>query len=549
MERRVQRPVFNLQHTLRTLLDDMGDGVAVGRSEEKGLQNQDVERALNQLAVEGRRSAFRHRVVGRQIPIDNLPVSTVPERTPGISKGASRTIVRVAAALLLAAAGACARTSNAHPCGPEEQDPSAECGVVSVFENQRVQEGRRIDIHFTVLRALSGASHDAVFVLAGGPGAPGSSMRGIADGWLAPIRDAADIVFIDQRGTGKSNALLCPTNAATNPASVFGHVIDPIAVEGCRRRLETHADLTQYTTDASAADMDSVRARLGYERISLYGVSYGTRLAQAYMRRFPDRVRVSVLDGVLPFGEVAVSYARSLQQSLDRAFSACRQNPNCQGAHPRLAEDFISLERRLTKEPARAIVTPLSGSAVSVRLSVGDFNYAVRGILYGARGWTELPDMVGRAVESRDVGEFAQRYLDRATRIDSQLALGLHLSVVCGEDLAFVTDAAANTAAAGTILGRYLVDEYRTACAEWPRSAVREDAQRPANARIPTILLSGYFDPVTPPEFAERVAGSLPINLLIVSPSTAHGSASACSGAIIGALRTGRLEGLPRSCQ
>jgi pimeloyl-ACP methyl ester carboxylesterase len=456
---------------------------------------------------------------------------------------------RGAALWLLAGTVACGGRASVHPCGLEEQDRSAECRVVPVFENQTTREGRRIDIHVTVLRATSRAARQAVFVLAGGPGEPGSAMRGIADGWLAPMRDAADLVFVDQRGTGESHALPCPTHAATDPASAFGHLFDPLAVRQCRQRLETQADLTQYTTDAAAADLDEVRSALGYAQVSLFGVSYGTRLAQAYMRRFPSRVRVAVLDAVLPFGEAVVSYARSLEQALDRTFSACGQDLRCRRVHPHLSEDFASLQQRLAKTSLRATVTPSTGVTVSVQMSAGDFDYAVRGILYRREGWTELPDMIGRAVASGDLSEFAQRYWERATGIDGRLALGLHLSVLCAEDVAFATDAAANAAAAGTVLGRYVFDEYRRACAEWPRAMIPDDSRRPVDARVPTVLVSGYFDPVTPPEFAERVGRSLPLSLLIVSPSTAHGSASQCpSRAIIVALTSGGVQGLPRVC-
>jgi pimeloyl-ACP methyl ester carboxylesterase len=551
MERRIQRPVLDLQHTLRTLLNDVGDGVAVGRAEQERPQNQDVERALDQLAVERRCAAFGHRLFNRHIPIDNLPLSTVPERTPRIAMRDVHLRGCGGAALwLFAGTVACGGRANVHPCGFDEQDRSAECRVVPVFENETTRDGRRIDIHVTVLRATSRGTREAVLVLAGGPGEPGSAMRGIADGWLAPIRDAADVVFVDQRGTGESHALPCPTTAATDPASAFGHIFDPLAVRQCRQRLETEADLTQYTTDAAAADLDEVRAALGYAQVSLYGVSYGTRLAQAYMRRFPGRVRVAVLDGVLPFGEAVVSYARSLQEALDRTFSACGHDPRCRRVHPHLPEDLASLQRRLAMASLRATVTTSTGLTVAVQMTAGDFDYSVRGILYRPQGWTELPDMIGRAVESGDLSEFAQRYWERAVGIDGRLALGLHLSVLCAEDVAFATAAAANAAAAGTVLGRYVFDEYRRACAEWPRATIPDDSRRPVDARVPTVLVSGYFDPVTPPEFAERVARWLPLNLQIVSPSTAHGSASQCpSSAIIGALRSGGVQGLPRVCQ
>ena len=142
-------------------------------------------------------------------------------------------------------------------------------------------------------------------MFAGGPGQPGTGMAGSATGWAGAVRADQDIVLIDQRGTGLSNPLNCPRRAASNPAAAFGHVYDPDWVKACRAELETRADLSQYTTINAVEDTEDIRQRLGYEKIALFGVSYGTRMAQAYLRAHPDTVSAVVLDGVaavpLPF--------------------------------------------------------------------------------------------------------------------------------------------------------------------------------------------------------------------------------------------------------
>src|SRR5262249_5313692 len=157
---------------------------------------------------------------------------------------------------------------------------------------------------------------------------------GIADGWLRPLRATLDIVFIDQRGTGASHGLGCQSAAAADPATVFGHVYDPAFVTRCRDELARDADLAKYPTDDAAADLQEVRRRLGYARISLYGVSYGTRMAQAYMRRYPSRVRSAVLDGVVPFDvAIPLTYAASAELAIERIWAACRDLGSC-GGHP-----------------------------------------------------------------------------------------------------------------------------------------------------------------------------------------------------------------------
>jgi pimeloyl-ACP methyl ester carboxylesterase len=180
----------------------------------------------------------------------------------------------------------------------------------------------------------------------------------------------------------------------------------------------------------------------------------------------------------------------------------------------------------------------------------GDFGYAVRGILYDGIAFQTLPDMIGRAAASGDVSEFAEAYWRRRVRFDDTLALGMYLSVVCAEDVPFVRDADIEPASAGTFLGRYLVDEYRAACAIWPRGSVPADVHAPLTAAVPTLLISGAFDPVTPPEFADRVAKYLPQSRTILSPYTAHGSAAACARpAALHVLAGNTLPTMPDVCR
>ena len=437
------------------------------------------------------------------------------------------------------------------PCTYGRDRAPAECGRLTVFENRAAGQGRRIDIHFTVVRADRPGARQALFLFAGGPGVGSSTLAPSADGWARPVRARQDIVLVDQRGTGRSHLVDCPFNTEANPAAAFGHVFDPAAVARCRAALEQNADLTQYTTDLAVEDVEDIRARLGYDKVSLYGGSYGTRMAQAYLRRYPARVTAVVLDGVAPFDNaVPLTYARSAQQALDRVFSACAADPACRRAHPRPAEDMAAILRRLAAAPVKATVTRRTGPPVTVQMRAGDFTYAVRGILYNARTALELPDLLGRAAASGDLSEFAQRYFDRQVGFEGRLAYGVHFSVFCSEDVAFPTEREIVEATSGTFIGRYLFDEYRNACARWPRSAIRPDARTPVTARAPTLLLSGWFDPVTPPEFAERVARALPENRLVVSPSTAHGSVFGCAGpAAAHVLTRGTFEGMPDVCR
>jgi pimeloyl-ACP methyl ester carboxylesterase len=437
------------------------------------------------------------------------------------------------------------------PCTSGRAGARAECGQLLVPENRTTGQGRRIPINVMVLRAETPGAKTALFLLAGGPGQGSTSMAGTANGWMAPLRPSMDMVLMDQRGTGGSNALSCETEIAANPAAAFGHVRDPEVIRKCLVALQPRADLTQYTTDVAVADMEELRVRLGYDKIALYGGSYGTRIAQEYLRRHPDRTRAVVIDGVLPFDVGGpLSYARSLDGSIDRMLANCRAVPACQQANPSLAADLAAILKRLGQAPAKATVRPATGDPVTVTMSRGDFLYAMRGMLYTAGAQNDLPSMITEAAATGDVSAFAQRYWARAVSMGRSISYGMHLSVLCPEDVNALTDARVAAETGATRIGNYIVNEYRTACALWPKARVAADFRTPVKARVPVLLVSGKYDPVTPPEFGERIAKSMPLARHIVVSTSGHGSASGCPrAAALHVLSKGTLEGLPEVCR
>jgi pimeloyl-ACP methyl ester carboxylesterase len=427
----------------------------------------------------------------------------------------------------------------------------AECGTIRVFEDRHARKGRMIDIAFARWRSTSQPAAGAVFMLAGGPGGNGASMAGLVDAWFQPLRATLDFVVIDQRGTGNSNSLFCARDADARPEATFGHVFNPAWVKECRTALEAKADLRMYTTDLAAEDMDDVRAALGYEQIRVYGGSYGTRLAQAYMRQFPARTKAVVLDGAMPVDtRIPLTYATTAQQALDRVIDQCAAAPECRKLHPTLRADFARILGRFQAGPVTTTVNSPGRPPVSVTMSVGDFGYAIRGILYSAAMIRDLPDWIGRAARTDDVSEFAQRYWERQLQFSRSFSTGLHLSILCSEDAAFIGDADITPAVTGTFLGRYVIDEYRNACALWPVTTVPADLRRPVTSAIPTLLVSGFFDPVTPPSFADQIARTLSVSQHLVSPRGAHGSAGQCPlSAARFVLGSGTLSGMPDGCR
>ncbi|MFN0180584.1 MAG: alpha/beta fold hydrolase [Gemmatimonadales bacterium] len=452
--------------------------------------------------------------------------------------------------IVLALAVVQPRHLGAQSCGPEELGPRAECGRITVFEDRARESGRKIEVHYVVLRAEQPVGKEPVFMFAGGPGGASRELADLVNGPYQGVRKQRDVVLVDQRGSGLSNPLICPTAAAEHPQVAFGHVFDPAVMRGCRSTLETHADLNLYTTEIAVLDIDEIRARLGYGRVIVWGASYGSRLAQAYARRYPANTIAVVLDGVVSFDfHAPATYARSLQTAVERVFADCRAWRACRDSFPSVEGDFAALLAKVQAGPVSARVARSAGdSGVEVRLSAGDFGYAVRGIMYSSRGARALPGLIHRAARTGDLSGFAQRYWERVVNFGT-FADGLHFSIFCAEDVPFIADGEIAGLTAGTFLGSYLLDEYRDGCRDWVRAPVGPRIQEPLSGDVPVLLVSGWFDPVTPASYAERVAATLPRSRHILVRNEAHGSTFGCARpAVIHALTEGTLEGLPSVC-
>ena len=437
-------------------------------------------------------------------------------------------------------------TQQAAPCPANGFGDGAECRVLMVAENPEDPRSRKIPIRYALLKATGPSPKpEAVLLFSGGPGAASTEMvEFVKQGPLAAIRQVRDFVLVDQRGSGGSNPLMCPAALKQHPERAFGTLFPPVAIKECQARLPAHADLTRYTTDYAIGDIELIRQALGYPKLILYGGSYGTRIAQAYARRYPDRTKALILDGVVPFDfSLPLSYAATLQESIDRLIA---RNDSL----PRLREQWNSLVARFREKPVQVTVTPRSGAPVKVGMSLGDFGYAVRGVLYRVDLSQQLAARIAEAASTGNLDWFAGRYYSRAADFEEDFADGLHLGAVCNEELVWIKDTDIGPATSGSFIGTYLVDEYRAACRGWPKAKVAPDFQRPLTASIPTLLVSGLFDPVTPPRVADRVAKHLPKVLHIVDSSGHHGSAFGCARpATMHVFREGTLEGAPRTCR
>ena len=220
-----------------------------------------------------------------------------------------------------------------HPCDVPGVAGGGRCGALTVYENRASGTGRRISLNIVVVPAAGlTPARDPVFWLEGGPGGAATGAIGpVSNQYLRGVRTDRDLVFVDQRGTGKSSPLDC--DLGDSPADLdryFGPLFPVDLVRACREKLEQTADLTQYTTSIAADDLDDVREALGYPVINLAGASYGTQAALVYMRRHREHVRSSFLVGVAPPDfRLPLPFARAAQHALDMTLADCAADRSC----------------------------------------------------------------------------------------------------------------------------------------------------------------------------------------------------------------------------
>jgi len=410
-------------------------------------------------------------------------------------------------------------------CQPPGVKGPAKCGTLEVYENRATKKGRMISLNILVLPATGDKREPDPWVyFSGGPGSAATEdAAGLADVFKR-IREHRDMLFVDQRGTGKSNGLDCPMYNPDDLQSYLGYFFPVEDIRKCRPQLEAKADLTLYTTDIAIDDMDEVRAALGYEQLNLFGGSYGTRAALTYLKRYPKRVRTATLQGVAPPNEyMPLDFPLGNERALQGILAECAADEACNAAFPNLKDESKSLLAQLIKGPVEVEVQkPNSSERVKVKLSRDLAAEAIRYMLYNPVGASRVPLIIHLAAQGNFVPltEAALRFrkLLVATGFN-----GMYLSVTCAEDLPWIKPGEGERMAANTFLGDYRLRQQREACALWPRATIAKDYADPVRSDVPVLILTGELDPVTPPSNGDAVAKALKNSLHIVVPHGAHG--------------------------
>jgi pimeloyl-ACP methyl ester carboxylesterase len=431
--------------------------------------------------------------------------------------------------MLLAGAPALARTPFSacrleHPSGLVSAE--AECARVQVPENPKLAAGRHLELFVARIPALSRKhSSEPLFLLAGGPGLGASVFYASAAPVFARIRRDRDIIIVDQRGTGKSHPLDCPFNESQMWEASDAETAR--VMRNCRDSLARDHDLSQYTTSVAVHDLDKVRAALGYARIHLYGSSYGTRVAQHYARRYPQHTGALILDGVVPPTRIlGTSTPLDAERSLQRVLARCHEDRLCAQRFGDPVADYRQLRSHLqTNGPVKIALThPTSGVATTLDFSSEMLAGALRLSGYSASQAALLPLALHLANTEKNYTPLAAQFLLAAADIDAVVAYGMHNSVVCTEDVPFLTESVADRKAlAETFLGTAQIDSLRALCIDWPRGPIDTDFHQSLASQSPALILSGTADPVTPAYFGDDAMLGFKHAIHLKLPDQGHG--------------------------
>ncbi|HEX4440087.1 MAG TPA: alpha/beta fold hydrolase [Thermoanaerobaculia bacterium] len=442
------------------------------------------------------------------------------------------------------------------PCDVPGLPGKARCGTYEVWENREARSGRRIPLKVVVVPATGpDRASDPFTFFHGGPGAAATDVAPDLAHAYAKILERRDILLVDQRGTGGSHPLNCEIFQPPGGLQAALGAFFPLeAVRQCRATLEKDADLELYTTSIAMDDIDDVRAALGYDRLNILGGSYGTRAAQVYMRRHPEHVRTVILEGVVPMDDkLPLHIPPGAERALRGVLGECAQDAACHAAFPRLEEESRAVWATLARGPVTArVLNPNTGEPVDVSLSRDLGAEGVRYMLYSSSASGEVPAVLHQAFLG-DYTAMAERAITGRVQIVASGSIGMYLSATCAEDVPWIDPKEAARLAAGTFIGDYRYVQQRAACGLWPRGNIPKGFLEPVDTPVPVLLLSGMWDPATPPSDAEKVARHLPKKLNVVVPHGAHGfdgleGAECVTNLEIEFVGRGSLEGLSTAC-
>lgn len=408
-----------------------------------------------------------------------------------------------------------------HDIGPNAS-AAAFCSSFDVPEDWNAPQGRHIQLHVALIK--SGAAHppaDLVTYLDGGPGGAATETYPAIATAFAPLREKRNILLVDQRGTGSSNALRCDRQKNEDQSAVKDIARGVNIVQQCLDYLRTYSAPEHYTTTDANRDLEAVRQALGAPLLNVIGISYGTRAAQQYAGHYPNAIRSVVLDSTVPNTlALGSEHAQNLEAALRSEFALCTRSADCEKKFGDTYKTLYRLRDHLRGHPEEvAMRDPNSFEPTRLTMNASDLAGIVRLYLYSPLTASLLPLMLHEADHGNYEPILGQKKLI-SDSLGAEISGGMELSVICSEDGDLLT---ARPEDADTLMGNAMLDRLKQACGVWPNGGRPQDFHQAWTSAVPVLVLAGQYDPVTPPRYGEEVVKTLSHSRLLLVPGQGHG--------------------------
>jgi pimeloyl-ACP methyl ester carboxylesterase len=443
------------------------------------------------------------------------------------------------------------------PCGT---DTGVVCTQVVVpLDRSGVVPGT-VTLHVEVVPS-QGVSRGVMFLIAGGPGQGSAHVYGLGTAanvslyhYLFP---GYTLVAYDDRGTGDSGLLDCPSLQRANTADG-----ERDAAAACGAALGAQRDF--YSTADHAEDLDAVRQALGYDKIALYGVSYGTKLAVAYALAHPSHVERLLLDSVVS-PDFQDPFSASVVRAMPATLAGFCSDGGCRAATGNFAGDAAALANRLATKPLRVAVAETGGTKKQVRVDGLELLSVLIDADLNPGLAAELPAVVRAALRgsTQPLARLAYLHDGGNQEASVDLSFALYAATVCRDGpFPWAPDTPVGARAAleqsaiaalppgafgpfGPWAARFGNADF---CLGWPSPSGGAELGPGPLPNVPVLAVSGGFDMRTPTAGAASVVSLFPQGKLLVVPGVGHSTVTAdYSGCAAKAVHTWMTGGAPPS--
>ena len=418
------------------------------------------------------------------------------------------------------------------PCHVDKIERQVLCGTLSVPQDYQHPTATHINLNVTVLPAFNNSQNKSpMLFLAGGPGQAATTLASVIQSSHYEVLKNRDIILIDQRGTGKSSPLTCEDIEETGTYGLISSDYDmPKLVSACLGDITQ--DLSQFSSQNAIRDFDAVRQALGHEKVNLYGGSYGTRAALIYMRMFPETLSAVVLDAVSPIETPIGLFGQSSARAFNLMIKDCKADLACFTAFPNLETQFKALLKRVEDNPISITIShPRLTVPTVLKVDREKLISTVRFQLYSPRTRVLTPFVISEAEKGNYLPFSGMLAL---SEFGLEINTPLMMNIVCSEDIPRISAQQSFNDSNNNFGQGLSLQGFKRVCDHWPTYKINSAFEQPVISDIPTLILSGRLDPVTPPSNGETVHSNLSNSAHIVVENTAHIVAgNGCSGKII----------------